>query len=73
MTFRTDSPDPMFIRRVAALAVADVRTVKRELHHPGSVAGRVGERVRTALRAMALVTPPPAPDHRGLPTDRPLL
>jgi hypothetical protein len=36
-------------RQVAAAAMADLRTVRRELQQPGAVRGFVGERIRSAL------------------------
>jgi hypothetical protein len=40
---------------IAREADADVRTVRREIDEPGSVRGRVGERVRRAIERRAIV------------------
>jgi hypothetical protein len=44
---------------IAREADADVRTVRREILEPGSVRGRVGERVRRAIERRLAVR------HRG--------
>lgn len=43
------------LRRLAAEAEADPRTVQRELRQPGSVRSMVGFRIREALRAHGLL------------------
>lgn len=58
------------VQRIAA-AVADPRTVHREMDSPGSVRGMVGHRIRAVLAAHGLrapeLTAPTAPNHGGKP------
>lgn len=50
-----------FARRIAGEALADVRTVRRELANPGSVRGLVGARIRWVLtRYRNIVSAAPA-------------
>lgn len=49
--------DSLTIRTIGVEADADVRSVRRELHQPGSVRGRAGERVRAALARRGLQSP----------------
>jgi hypothetical protein len=46
---------------IATETQADVRTVRREIREPGSVRGRIGERVRRAIERRA-ARRPEAPD-----------
>lgn len=41
---------------------ANRRSILKELRTPGSVRGRVGERIRAALRALGFVVSQPRPD-----------
>ena len=53
--------DEIIARRVAGETLTDLRTVRREIHAPGSVRGLVGERIRTALTRHRLAVPNPPP------------
>ena len=50
-------PDAMAIRRWACDALCDPRSLQRELEHPGSVRGAVGERIRVVLEQRGLREP----------------
>lgn len=54
-----DPTDPQNVRRIAVAAIADPRTVRRELEHPGTVRGMAGHRIRRALAEIDTTPPPP--------------